>query len=49
MMNVNARFYLSYDTKIALNSLFSHENVKISPFENAMILWKSTHNVMKCI
>ena len=29
--STNARFYLSYDTKIAFNSRFSHRNLKMSP------------------
>ena len=32
----NARFYLSYATKIAFDTRFSHQHFKISPLENAM-------------
>ena len=36
-MSANARFYLSYDTKIAFNSRFAYQNVKISPLENVLM------------
>ena len=49
IQRTNARFYLSYTTKIVFNPRFSQQNVKISPLENPTFLWTSTHNVKKRI
>ena len=46
LIRTNTRFYLSYDTKIAFLLAFLHQNVKISPLENATFLWTSTHILM---
>ena len=37
----DARFYLSYDTKIAFYKQILHQNIAVSPLENATILWTS--------
>ena len=36
--NLNARLYLSYDTKIAINLLFLHQNANISPLDKHVVL-----------
>ena len=41
----NARFYLSYDTKITLYLQILHLKVTISPLEHAMFLWTPTRYV----